>query len=120
MRRAAKKDLNQDEIVTVLRNSGAAVLFTHQLKNAFDILVGYEGVLYMFEIKNPDYLPKKFFKMNFDEQRQYLIENKLEAGELDCLRTFEKVGVMYHIIWNPQQALDILGITNVYLDDWFN
>ena len=118
MKRAAKIDSNQKEIVAVLENSGAAILHTSQLKNAFDILVGFEGQLYMFEIKNPEYFPKKFYKMDIDAQIEYL-KTKLSDGEIACMEKFQKVGVPYYVVWNPQQALDILGITKVYLDDWF-
>jgi len=57
MRRVAKVDSNHKEIVQELRNRGASVLNTHQLKNAFDILVGYAGSNYAFEIKDPNKPP---------------------------------------------------------------
>ena len=52
MRRNAKVDLNQPELVKQIRSLGGYVLHCHQLKNAFDILVGYNGNLYIIEIKN--------------------------------------------------------------------
>ena len=52
MRIAARVDSNQKEIVTALRKLGYSVLHTHQLKNCFDILVGYKGKNYAFEIKD--------------------------------------------------------------------
>ena len=52
MRRAAKVDDNQKEIVSALRKLGASVLITSQLKNCFDILVGYKGINYIIEIKD--------------------------------------------------------------------
>ena len=52
MRTAARVDSNQKEIVEGLRRYGASVLITSQLKNCFDILVGYEGVNYIMEIKD--------------------------------------------------------------------
>jgi len=42
MIRNAKVDSNQSEIVKALRNAGAWVTITSQLKNAFDILAGYK------------------------------------------------------------------------------
>lgn len=52
MRRAARVDVNQKEIVTELRNLGYCVAITSQLGNGFpDIVVGYRGVNLMFEIK---------------------------------------------------------------------
>jgi hypothetical protein len=53
MRRAAKVDANQAQIVQQLRRCGYTVLPTHQLKNAFDVLVGAHGLNFAFEIKDP-------------------------------------------------------------------
>lgn len=51
MRRSARIDTNQKEIVKTLRAIGATVLHTHALKNCFDILVGYRGTNFALEIK---------------------------------------------------------------------
>ena len=50
----AKVDDNQPEIVNQLRSiPGVTVWNTHQLGKGFpDIIVGYKGVNYLFEIKN--------------------------------------------------------------------
>jgi Holliday junction resolvase len=88
MRRAAKVDLMQKQIVKELRDFGAAVLHTHMLKNAFDILVGYEGRLYMVEIKNNS-------------------KGKITDGENECKETFNSVGVHYHIIWSSEQLIKV-------------
>jgi hypothetical protein len=70
MRRAAKIDDNQNRIVSGLRRMGASVLVVSQLKNCFDILVGWKGDNFAFEIKDGDKPPsqrkltegeKKFF-----------------------------------------------------------
>lgn len=92
MRRIAKVDKNQPAIVKQLRQFGCAVLHTHQLKNAFDLLVGYRGVLYMIEIK----ADKK---------------GKLTAGENKCKTMFERVGVPYYTIYEFEQFLDIINET---------
>lgn len=53
MRRAAKIDDNQAEIVAALRDSGATV---HSLaamgKGCPDLLVGFRGVTYLLEVKD--------------------------------------------------------------------
>ena len=98
MRRNAKVDVNQPEIVKALRKAGAAVQHCHQLKNAFDILVGFRGQLFIMEIKVPIELKTK--------------ENRLPAltaGELKCKELFAKVGVIYHIVGSIDQALKIIG-----------
>jgi len=52
MRKASKVDGNQKKLVSNLRAIGCKVLHTHQLKNCFDLLVGYKRKLYMFEVKD--------------------------------------------------------------------
>lgn len=89
MRRNAKVDKNQPLLVKQIRDLGGYVLHTHQLKNAFDILVGYEGKTYIIEIKND---PK----------------GKLTSGEQKCKEGFNSVGVDYHIIWNIEQFKKIV------------
>jgi hypothetical protein len=59
MRRAAKVDDNQSHIVTGLRKMGASVLVVSQLKNCFDILVGWNGINYAFEIKDGNKPPSQ-------------------------------------------------------------
>lgn len=52
MRRKARVDDNQKEIVDYFRKLGASVLHLHTLKNCFDILVGYNGYNIIVEIKD--------------------------------------------------------------------
>jgi len=94
LRRNARTDANQTEIVNALRELGATVLITSQLKNAFDILVGYKGKLYIAEIKDGT-KPKS--------QRQ------LTEGEQKCKEFFERVGVTYYIIESVEQALTMIN-----------
>lgn len=58
-RRAARVDANHTKMVKELREFGASVLNTHVLKNAFDVLVSYEGYIVCVEIKNPEYVKDK-------------------------------------------------------------
>ena len=83
MRRAAKIDDNQNEIVKAFRNLGAYVLITSQLKNAFDCLVGFRGNLYVVEIKDGKKPPSK---------------RKLTSGEKKCKSKLNAVGVEYNIV----------------------
>ena len=100
MKRNAKVDKNQPEIVKALKAHGAQVLLTHQIKNAFDILVGFRGELFIMEIKNPEYLPKIY-----DRERS---EKQLSEGEHKCMEMFKKVGVPYHIVATKKEAFDII------------
>lgn len=93
MIRAAKVDSNQSEIVKALRKVGATVLITSQLKNAFDILVGYRTRLFIIEIKDGRLVPSK---------------RKLSDGENKCKTNFERVGVTYHIANSVDEALNII------------
>lgn len=93
MRRAAKVDSNQKEIVAALRKRGAVVLITSQLKNAFDLLVGYNGSLYIVEVKDGA-KPKS--------------QRKLTEGELKCKKAFESVGVTYHVIESVEDAIELI------------
>lgn len=53
MRRAAKVDDNQQEIVRVLRECGATVRSTAMVGEGFvDVICGYEGRNYLLEIKD--------------------------------------------------------------------
>lgn len=100
MRRAAKIDTNQTKIISALRQIGCFVLPTHQLKNAFDVLVCYNGKTFVMEIKNPEYLPKEY-----DRDR---LEKALSSGERDCMNEIQKTGVHYHIIATIDEAIKIV------------
>ena len=55
MRKVARTDTNQKHIVQGLRDVGATVLHTHQRgSGAPDIIVGYRGRNFMFEIKSDE------------------------------------------------------------------
>jgi hypothetical protein len=95
MRRAAKTDDNQTEIVTALRKVGAYVLITSQLKNAFDILVCYNGRIHIAEIKDGTKPPS---------------QRKLTEGELKCKTGVESVGCDYNVIISVDEALKMIGI----------
>lgn len=96
MRRAAKTDSNQLEIVKALRNIGAFVLVTSQLKNAFDVLVGYRGKLFIIEIKDGNKPPS---------------QRKLTEGELKCKQGFESVSVPYHVVNSVDEAIELITST---------
>lgn len=93
MRTAARVDRNQKEIVTGLRKYGATVLITSQLKNCFDILVGFNGVNYIMEIKDGD-------KSNSLK--------KLTKGELKFKDEWK--GGKYYVVESLQEAIYIISI----------
>ena len=60
MRRAARIDSNQPEIVQALRDVGASVALTHQLGGGFpDLVVGYRANNFLIEIKDGSKPPSK-------------------------------------------------------------
>ena len=59
MRRAAKVDSNQREIIKALKDIGASVQLLHQVGGGCpDVMVGYRGVTTLLEVKNPAGLNK--------------------------------------------------------------
>jgi len=106
--RNAKVDANQPKIVAALRRVGATVKPVHQLKSFCDIIVGYREKLFMMEIKNDEELPKKYWKMNDTDKRNYL-ETKLSEGEKECMNNFQSAGVTYHIVATVDEALKIIN-----------
>jgi len=67
MRRAARTDVNQKDIVNALRIAGFSVYPTHALGAGFpDIVVGKNGINLLFEIKDGD-KPKSAQKLTPDE-----------------------------------------------------
>ena len=93
MRRAAKIDSNQNEIVEALRRCGASVLITSQLKNCFDILVGYNGINYIVEIKDGKKPPS---------------QRKLTQGEIKFRDNWR--GGKYYVINSVDDALKMIKI----------
>lgn len=60
MRRAARVDDNQAELVAQLRAYGASVAVTSALGQGFpDIVVGFQGRNWLLEIKDPSKVPSK-------------------------------------------------------------
>ena len=84
MRRICRVDNNQKDIVTQLRNLGCTVLIVSQLKNCFDILVGYKGYNFAFEIKDN----KKPFSQTQLTKGEEKFHDTWE-GQVDIIRTFE-------------------------------
>ncbi len=87
LRTASRVDANQKHIVSTLRQIGCSVLHVHQLKNCFDILVGYRGRTHLMEIKAT---PK----------------DTLTPGEAEFRDNWR--GSPYHVVYTPDQAIAIV------------
>lgn len=73
MRRNPRVDANHSEIIKALRDVGALVYSTAALGNGFpDILVGFRGQLFMFEIKDPS-KPPSHRRLTPDEEKFHML-----------------------------------------------
>ena len=69
MRRAAKVDANQSDIVDALRKVGASVTPAHSMGGGFpDLVVGYQGETYLLEVKDGD-KPPSARKLTPDQEK---------------------------------------------------
>ena len=89
MRRAAKVDSNQAEIIKALRDSGASVTSLHQVGQGVpDILVSHAGVWYLMELKTQ--------KGSVNEiQNEWMQKQKAPV----------------YVVRNPIQACEVIGLT---------
>ena len=82
----ARTDDNQPEIVKALRNHGATVAITAQAGSGFpDLVVGYKGVNYMMEIKDPS-KPKSDQKLTPAQ----VIFHAAWTGQMAVIKTIEE------------------------------
>lgn len=69
MRLRGRTDANQEKIVRELRKAGCSVLVLSSQGNGCpDVLVGFRGVNYLFEVKDPNQPPSKR-KLTPDEKQ---------------------------------------------------
>ena len=92
-RYAAKADKNQKGIVEQLRSLGCSVAYGHD-----DILVGYQGKTYWFEVKDPEKLLCKD-GVTFRKGAVTPAQTKLRSTWRGH----------YAIIWELEQILEIIG-----------
>lgn len=86
MRRKGRVDSNQKEIVDRLRKWGCSVAVTSSLGEGFpDIVVGYEGLNFLFEIKRND-VPPSQSRLTPDEVSFF----EKWDGQADVIKTFEE------------------------------
>lgn len=88
-RKNTRTDKNQKAIVDELRSMGFSVVVDHD-----DILVGYRGFTFWYEIKEPETVSKKTGKIR---------SNAIKDNQKLLLQTYRG---HYQIVWNVQQILD--------------
>ena len=91
LRTASRIDANQPAIVAALRGIGASVLHLHQLKNCFDLLVGYRGRTFLMEVKDP---------------AQPSSKRQLTEGEAQFKAKWR--GSTYHVVHTQDEAISIV------------
>lgn len=90
--RAAKKDVNHNEIAATLKAVGAEVFDLSPLPKMLDMLVAYRGMLFWFEVKPP-------------EKRDKLTEHEIKTIERARL-----VGAPVYVICSADEALTIMDM----------
>ena len=94
LRRAARVDDNQTEIVKDLRGVYATVTHLHAVGDGCpDILVGYKGINYLMEIKDGDKPPS---------------DRKLTKPQVAWHRDWRGT---VHVVLSSQEAFAVLGLT---------
>lgn len=95
MRQAAKTDDNQKTIVTALRKAGASVQSLANVgKGCPDLLVGYNGINYLIEVKDGNKVPSAR-KLTIDQEHWH----NVWTGAV-------------HIVKSEDEALKILKANN--------
>jgi Holliday junction resolvase len=93
MRRAAKVDANQDQVVSALRSAGVKVLSLAAIgKGVPDLLCCFRGRLVLLEVKDGAKVPSA---------------RKLTADQIDWHR--EWADVPLHVVESAEQALKAMG-----------
>lgn len=93
MRRAARTDANQTDIVDALRKVGASVAITSAVGDGFpDLVVGHRGRNFLLEIKDGDKPPSRW-KLTKAEQKFF----DEWLGEVNVIKSVE-------------EALELLGV----------
>jgi Holliday junction resolvase len=87
MRRAAKADDNQPQIVKAFRQMGFSVAHTHTIGKGFpDIVVGRDGINTLVEIKDGDKVKSK--KQLTADEKEF---HQMWLGEIVIIESIEEV-----------------------------
>ena len=94
MRRAAKVDTGQQEMVNILRKiPGMSVEVGHD-----DILVGMKGKTYWFELKSPDAISKRTGRVK---------DSEITRSERDRLDNWKG---HYSMVWDIMHIIEEVGV----------
>ena len=103
MRRAAKVDANQDQVVSALRAAGATVQSLAAIGNGVpDLLVSFRDGMYLLEVKDGSKPPSA------------------RALTEDQVRWHAAWGCPVHVVKSPEEALRAIGATSQgEFDPWY-
>lgn len=87
----AKRDKNETDIVRALRDIPGLSVVVISAKDVPDLLIGYQGINYLIEVKNKKGL------------------NRLQEGQAEFLENWKGQVVVAHCL---EDILDVLGITH--------
>lgn len=105
MRRAAKVDDNQKDLVKLLRRLGYSVEPSHMMGRGFpDLVLGQWGVNFLVEIKDSNKVPSK--QALTEDQEEFHLGWK---GQVDVLNSEDEV-----IKWDQKQRFKMGRITSVF------
>ncbi len=93
---AKRRDANEKAIVAELRHMGISVMFSDEV----DIICGWRGQNFMFEIKDKD---KLFLKDGVTFRK-----GAIKPSQSDLRRRWQG---QYDIVWSVDQILTKMGIT---------
>ena len=91
-----RRDINEPEIIAALKAVGATVECIPTGQGVPDLLVGYQGVNYLMEVK-PEPVKGKVFASHVQLNKQQVKWHKEWRGQKAVVRT-------------PEEALTVLGI----------
>lgn len=98
MRHRGRTDANQKAVVAALRAAGCSVLSLANIgSNAPDLLVGFRGVTYLLEVKNPEVVKTYNAK-------------KREAMKSQALWHQSWQGTPPVFVHSPEEALKAVGL----------
>lgn len=104
MRRAARIDNSHAEIYRTLHQCGITVVDVSKLPGFCDMIVLFRGKAHFIEAKTEEYASKKDI---MPVSRWQL----LTAPELAFYRKCQDAGVPYHIVFNADECLRVIGAT---------
>lgn len=99
-RYARSRDGNEPEIIAALQDAGATVQKLYGMDGEPDLLVGYEGVTFLIEVKNPS---ASRSRSKAHDGRTLLADEVAPGGEFEGLSPrLSRRQARWHMAWKGQ------------------